>query len=147
MNADQGDLGLETPQEFSTRLGLTFQDISILARALTHRSYMNENDDALTHPFDVGIVECNKFRPSETAGKANQQQGLVTHIFRAVSEARHDGDEVSHQERFCLPLEHRMGAFNAPHCGLDQNRPGGVAQPLCGMGFCYRSQPAYQGCH
>lgn len=47
MSTDQGDLGLETPQEFSTRLGLTFQDISILSRALTHRSYMNENIDAI----------------------------------------------------------------------------------------------------
>lgn len=47
MSNDQGDLGLETPQEFSARLGLTFQDHSLLVRALTHRSYMNENEDAL----------------------------------------------------------------------------------------------------
>ena len=47
MKTTQGDLGLETPQEFSSRLGLSFQDLSLLTRALTHRSYRNENDDAL----------------------------------------------------------------------------------------------------
>ncbi len=47
MKTTQGDLGLETPQEFSNRLGLSFQDLSLLTRALTHRSYRNENNDAL----------------------------------------------------------------------------------------------------
>jgi ribonuclease-3 len=38
---------LETPSEFAQRNGLPFRDISYLARALTHRSYMNENTDAM----------------------------------------------------------------------------------------------------
>lgn len=33
----------ETPQHFAARLGLVFADISLLSRALTHRSYLNEN--------------------------------------------------------------------------------------------------------
>jgi len=38
---------LETPAELAQRLDLPFKDISYLARALTHRSYMNENTDAV----------------------------------------------------------------------------------------------------
>jgi ribonuclease III len=44
---DQGDLGVETPQEFARRLNLPFSDSRLLGRALTHRSYLNENPEAL----------------------------------------------------------------------------------------------------
>ena len=37
----------ESPREFSKRLNLPFTDYSLLSRALTHRSYLNENPDAL----------------------------------------------------------------------------------------------------
>lgn len=37
----------ETPNKLVERLGLKFTDISLLNRALTHRSYMNEHHDAL----------------------------------------------------------------------------------------------------
>jgi ribonuclease-3 len=43
----QGDLGEETPQEFSQRLDLHFTDYRLLNRALTHRSYLNEHPEAL----------------------------------------------------------------------------------------------------
>lgn len=33
----------ETPEEFAVRLGLAFTNLSLLTRALTHRSYLNEN--------------------------------------------------------------------------------------------------------
>ncbi len=33
----------ETPEDFAVRLGLVFTNLSLLARALTHRSYLNEN--------------------------------------------------------------------------------------------------------
>lgn len=44
---NQGDPVYETPQEFSNRLALPFQDYRLLSRALTHRSYLNENPEAL----------------------------------------------------------------------------------------------------
>lgn len=44
---DQGDLGVETPQEFARRLELPFLDGRLLGRALTHRSYLNEHPEAL----------------------------------------------------------------------------------------------------
>ena len=44
---DQGELGVEKPESFSKRLKLPFHNYSLLSRALTHRSYVNENKDAL----------------------------------------------------------------------------------------------------
>lgn len=38
---------LESPQEFNHRIGLGFKNQMLLARALTHRSYINENPHAL----------------------------------------------------------------------------------------------------
>jgi ribonuclease-3 len=38
---------LESPQEFNHRVGLGFKNQILLTRALTHRSYINENPDAL----------------------------------------------------------------------------------------------------
>jgi ribonuclease-3 len=37
----------ESPAEFNQRLGLGFKDKTLLTRALTHRSFINENPDAL----------------------------------------------------------------------------------------------------
>lgn len=37
----------ESPQEFSQRIGLHFNNIGLLTRALTHRSYFNEHRDAV----------------------------------------------------------------------------------------------------
>lgn len=37
----------ETPEHFSKRLNLPFKDYLLLTRALTHRSYLNENKDAI----------------------------------------------------------------------------------------------------
>ena len=38
---------LETPEEFAKRVDLHFADLLLLQRALTHRSYLNENPQAL----------------------------------------------------------------------------------------------------
>ena len=38
---------IETPEQFSNRLHLPFTDYFLLSRALTHRSYLNENRDAI----------------------------------------------------------------------------------------------------
>jgi ribonuclease-3 len=37
----------ESPQDFSNRIGLHFNNIGLLTRALTHRSYFNEHKDAV----------------------------------------------------------------------------------------------------
>lgn len=47
MKDDQGVSIIETPTEFETRAHLKFKDDSLLSRALTHRSYLNEYTDAL----------------------------------------------------------------------------------------------------
>lgn len=47
MELDQGSLREESPQEFARRVKLPFNNIGLLARALTHRSYMNEHKDAV----------------------------------------------------------------------------------------------------
>jgi len=36
---------MSTAKEFSTNIGVSFSDISLLEQALTHRSYLNENKD------------------------------------------------------------------------------------------------------
>jgi ribonuclease-3 len=47
MEQDQGDLRVESPQEFAGRLGLSFSDPFLLNRSLTHRSYLNEHPEAI----------------------------------------------------------------------------------------------------
>jgi ribonuclease-3 len=47
MDDIQGDPGIEPPEVFAGRLGLQFNDWLLLSRALTHRSYLNENPDAI----------------------------------------------------------------------------------------------------
>ncbi|OGO14198.1 MAG: ribonuclease III [Chloroflexi bacterium RBG_16_47_49] len=37
----------ESPQDFARRIGLTFNNMGLLTRALTHRSYFNEHRDAI----------------------------------------------------------------------------------------------------
>jgi ribonuclease-3 len=44
---DQGVQQIESPATFAMRLNLPISDIFLLSRALTHRSYLNENPDAL----------------------------------------------------------------------------------------------------
>jgi len=43
----QGELRQVTPQEYAQNLGIEFIDPLILARALTHRSFMNEHPESL----------------------------------------------------------------------------------------------------
>ncbi len=47
MNLSQGPQTEESPEVFAQRIGLSFNNIGLLTRALTHRSYMNEHRDAL----------------------------------------------------------------------------------------------------
>ncbi|MHC1740909.1 MAG: ribonuclease III [Anaerolineaceae bacterium] len=47
MNDQRNNSENESPEEFNQRLNLQFSDILLLSRALTHRSYLNEHNDAL----------------------------------------------------------------------------------------------------
>ena len=47
MQTAQGFGATESPEEFAKRIQLPIRDYSLLSRALTHRSYLNENLDAL----------------------------------------------------------------------------------------------------
>lgn len=47
METSQGIERVESPHELDRRLNLNFQNIGLLARALTHRSYLNEHPDVL----------------------------------------------------------------------------------------------------
>lgn len=47
MSQPQGWNELELPSEFNQRVGLGFKNLALLTRALTHRSYINENPDAI----------------------------------------------------------------------------------------------------
>jgi ribonuclease-3 len=43
----EGDSLLEAPQAFAERNAIPFKDVLLLSRALTHRSYLNENPEAI----------------------------------------------------------------------------------------------------
>jgi len=47
MGQVKGQELIETPLEFNQRAGLGFKNMALLTRVLTHRSYINENQDAL----------------------------------------------------------------------------------------------------
>jgi ribonuclease III len=48
MDSSLGSIRLEeSPQDFSQRIGVEFNNLGLLARALTHRSYFNEHQDAV----------------------------------------------------------------------------------------------------
>jgi ribonuclease-3 len=47
MGQAKGQEFIETPLEFNQRAGLGFKNVALLTRSLTHRSYINENPDAL----------------------------------------------------------------------------------------------------
>ena len=47
MDNHQGVSAAETPQTFGTRLSLPIQDMLLLSRALTHRSFLNEHPEAI----------------------------------------------------------------------------------------------------
>ena len=38
---------IESPQDFQQRIGIEFNDLLLLSRALTHRSYLNEHPEAI----------------------------------------------------------------------------------------------------
>ena len=47
MKSTQGWEDIESPSQFDQRVGLNFKNLALLNRALTHRSFINENPEAL----------------------------------------------------------------------------------------------------
>lgn len=86
---DSGRKKSETPQELMDRLHLPFDDILLLTRALTHRSYLNEHPDALEDnerleflgdavlDFLVGEWLYNRFPEMEEGGLTQMRSAFV----------------------------------------------------------------------
>jgi len=80
---------IETPQELMLRLRIPFEDILLLTRALTHRSYLNEHPDALEDnerleflgdavlDFLVGEWLYNRFPEMEEGGLTQMRSAFV----------------------------------------------------------------------
>lgn len=80
----------ETPAEFSQRLNLEFNDLLLLNRALTHRSYLNEHPEALEDnerleflgdavlDFVVGAWLYNQF-PEMPEGDLTRMRSALVH--------------------------------------------------------------------
>ena len=80
---------IEKPQELMDRLGIEFNDILLLTRALTHRSYLNENPEALEDnerleflgdavlDFLVGEWLYNRFPEMEEGDLTQMRSALV----------------------------------------------------------------------
>ncbi len=80
---------IETPQEIMARLNLQFNDILLLTRAMTHRSYLNEHPEALEDnerleflgdailDFLVGEWLYNRFPEMEEGALTQMRSALV----------------------------------------------------------------------
>lgn len=80
---------IETPQALMERLHIPFEDILLLTRALTHRSYLNEHPDALEDnerleflgdavlDFLVGEWLYNRFPEMEEGGLTQMRSAFV----------------------------------------------------------------------
>ena len=62
MDQVKGQEIIETPLEFNQRAGLGFKNLALLTRVLTHRSYINENPDALEDNERLDLKWVNKNR-------------------------------------------------------------------------------------
>jgi ribonuclease III len=95
----QASLGQETPQEFGGRLGLQFNDWLLLSRALTHRSYLNENPEAVEDnerleflgdavlDFMVGAWLYNRY-PEMPEGDLTRMRSALVHTEQLAEFAR-----------------------------------------------------------
>ena len=85
----QGNHELDTPQTLIKRLGIEFSDIFLLTRSLTHRSYLNENPEAIEDnerleflgdavlDFLVGAWLYNRFPEMAEGNLTRLRSGLV----------------------------------------------------------------------
>ena len=89
----------ETPQEFAKRIRLPTHDWLLLSRALTHRSYLNENSDALEDnerleflgdavlDFLVGAWLYNQY-PEMPEGDLTRMRAALVHTEKLAEFAR-----------------------------------------------------------
>ena len=90
---------VESPQELSIRLNLPFSDVRLLNRALTHRSFLNENQDAIEDnerleflgdavlDFVVGAWLYNHF-PEMSEGELTKMRSALVHTEQLAEFAR-----------------------------------------------------------
>jgi ribonuclease III len=90
---------LESPQELANRLKLTFKDWLLLSRALTHRSFLNEHNEALEDnerleflgdailDFVVGAWLYNRY-PEMPEGDLTRMRSALVHTQRLATFAR-----------------------------------------------------------
>lgn len=102
MNKNKGTLGVETPQEFAGRIGLQFDDVLLLSRALTHRSYLNEHPEAIEDnerleflgdavlDFVVGVWLYNRF-PEMAEGELTRLRAALVKTEQLAAFARQIG--------------------------------------------------------
>lgn len=95
----QSKNGLETPGELAARLLPGFTDISLLGRALTHRSYVNEHPEALEDnerleflgdavlDFVVGAWLYNRY-PEMLEGDLTRMRSALVHTAQLAEFAR-----------------------------------------------------------
>jgi ribonuclease III len=84
------DREIETPEELIDRLNLNISDVRLLARALTHRSYLNEHNEAIEDnerleflgdavlDFIVGAWLYNKY-PEMPEGDLTRMRSALVH--------------------------------------------------------------------
>ncbi|HMN11005.1 MAG TPA: ribonuclease III [Bellilinea sp.] len=89
----------ESPPDLAARLGLKIQDMLLLSRALTHRSYLNEHAEALEDnerleylgdavlDFAVGVWLYNNF-PEMAEGELTRMRSALVHTEQLANFAR-----------------------------------------------------------
>ena len=99
METNSNQIGLETPQELAARLHLAFNDLLLVSRALTHRSYLNEHPEALEDnerleflgdavlDFLVGAWLYNHF-PEMPEGDLTRMRSALVHTEQLAEFAR-----------------------------------------------------------
>mgnify|MGYP001393582478 CR=1 FL=1 len=102
MNLPDEPVVKETPQELAKRLNLVFTDWLLLSRALTHRSYLNEHNEALEDnerleflgdavlDFVVGAWLYNRY-PEMPEGDLTRMRSALVHTQRLAWFARQIG--------------------------------------------------------
>jgi len=99
MNQPNAPVAVETPQELANRLKFVFNDWLLLSRALTHRSFLNEHNEALEDnerleflgdavlDFVVGAWLYNRY-PEMPEGDLTRMRSALVHTQRLATFAR-----------------------------------------------------------
>src|SRR5665648_437562 len=102
MTINLGRESAESPADLARRLALPFSDLRLLTRALTHRSYVNEHDEAISDnerleflgdavlDFVVGAWLFNHY-PEKAEGELTRMRSAsVSYTHLRAHETRHD---------------------------------------------------------